>query len=227
MVHPSLSGVSQVKGANLHKMSYIASYIFLINYLAQNKIFPSVKLYKDIDVETRNVDVVIDIGNSRTTALLIEDNSNFNQVKSLSLVDYTDIIIKDNILPRLRSYNEPFDMRLAFRQVDFGLFGINDSKQFVYPSFIRLGQEANNLIHRACNASYYNEDSLSTYSSPKRYLWDNKPSKKEWEFLVLLNENREHILNIKGISSYLKSNGSVDFLEKMEEDHLIIPGRVL
>ena len=85
LVYPTIGNISQIKGANIHKMSYIASYIFLINYLAQNKLFPSIKLYKDQDVEVRNVDMVIDIGNSRTTALLIEDNSNFNQVRKLSL----------------------------------------------------------------------------------------------------------------------------------------------
>ncbi len=209
LVHPTLGNVSQIKGANVHKMSYIASYIFLINYLAQNKLFPAVKLYKDQDVEIRNVDMVIDIGNSRTTALLIEDNTNFNQVKPLSLVDYTDMLVSDSEESSIRSYNEPFDMRLAFRRVDFGAFGINDSKQFVYPSFIRLGQEANSLIHRACNSAW-EQETLSTYSSPKRYLWDGKPSKKEWEFLVLPGENTNHILNIRGISSHLMSDGRID-----------------
>lgn len=209
LVHPTLTNVSQIKGSDVRRMSYIASYIFLINYLAQNKLFPSVELYKDQDVEIRNVDMVIDIGNSRTTALLIEDNSNFNQVKPLSLVDYTDMLVSGSEETSLRSYNEPFDMRLAFRRVDFGLFGINDSKQFVYPSFIRLGQEANSLIHRACN-SEWEQETLSTYSSPKRYLWDGKPSKREWEFLVLPGENTNHILNIRGISSYLRSDGRVD-----------------
>lgn len=147
-------------------MSYIASYIFLINYLAQNKLFPSIKLYKDQDVEVRNVDMVIDIGNSRTTALLIEDNSNFNQVRKLSLVDYTDILGLSQGNSFIRSYNEPFDMRLAFRRVDFGSFGIKDSKQFIYPSFVRLGQEANSLIHKACNSGC-EQETLSTYSSPK------------------------------------------------------------
>lgn len=212
LVHPTLNNVSQLKGKatnNVHKMSYIASYIFLINYLAQNKLFPTVKLYKDKDVAVRNVDMVIDIGNSRTTALLIEDNSNFNQVKPLSLIDYTDLLQEDDGIPSIRSYNEPFDMRLAFRKVDFGSFGINDSKQFVYPSFIRLGQEANTLIHRAC-CSDLEEETLSTYSSPKRYLWDSKPSKKEWEFLVLPGEESNHILNIRGISSHLMSDGRID-----------------
>ena len=209
LVHPTLNNVSQIHGANAHKMSYIASYIFLINYLAQNKLFPTVKLYKDQDVEVRNVDMVIDIGNSKTTALLIEDNSNFNQVKPLSLIDYTELLQEKDGKTCIRSYKEPFDMRLAFRKVDFGSFGINDSKQFVFPSFIRLGQEASTLIHRACSTTW-EEETLSTYSSPKRYLWDGKPSKKEWEFLVLPGEETDHILNIKGISSNLMSDGRID-----------------
>ena len=177
LVHPTHKNVSKIKDSK--KMTYIASYIFLINYLAQNQLFPNIKLYKDQNVGVRNVDMVIDIGNSKTTALLIEDNSNFNQVKTLSLINYTDILQEKDGKSCIRSYNEPFDMRLAFRKVDFGSFGYKDSKQFVYPSFIRLGQEANALIHRACSSSL-EEETLSTYSSPKRYLWDSKPSKKDF-----------------------------------------------
>lgn len=209
LVHPALNNVSQIKGANVRKMSYIASYIFFVNYLAQNKLFPTIKLFKDQNVEVRNVDMVIDIGNSKTTALLIEDNTNFNQVKPLSLIDYTNLLQERNGETCIRSYNEPFDMRLAFRKVDFGLFGIRDSKQFVYPSFIRLGQEARDLIHKVCCSSR-EEETLSTYSSPKRYLWDGKPSKKEWEFLVLPGEETGHILNIRGVSSNLTSDGRYD-----------------
>lgn len=211
LVYPNYQNVSQVKGANIHRMSYIASYVFLINYIAQNQLFPKVKLYKDSDVSVRNIDMVIDIGNSRTTALLIEDNTNFNQVFPLTLVDYTDMIIDgDQETPsRIRSYNEPFDMRLAFRRVDFGSFGIEDSKQFVYPSFIRLGQEANTLIHKASN-EHSDQETISTYSSPKRYLWDWKPNKEEWEFLVLPGEETSHILNINGISNQLLSDGRID-----------------
>ena len=209
LVYPNLNSVSGIKGENVYKMTYIASYILLINYIAQNKLFPDVKLYKDQNVVTRDIDMVIDIGNSRTTALLIEDNSNFNQVKPLELIDFTDLVLSDEEGPKLHSYNEPFDMRLAFRKVDFGSFGIADSKQFIYPSFVRLGSEANSLIHKATNST--SEDgALSTYSSPKRYLWDNKPSKQEWEFLVLPGETTSHILNIRGITNYLRSDGRID-----------------
>ena len=190
-------------------MSYIASYVFLINYLAQKKIFPKIKLYKDTDVEIKDVDMVVDIGNSRTTALLIEDNTNFNQVRQLELIDYTNLIKEAGDTLLVNRHNEPFDMRLAFRKVDFGNFGIKDSKQFVYPSLIRLGQEANTLIHLATNSADEVE-SLSTYSSPKRYLWDWRPNKEEWKFLVLDGEKDDHILNVRGITNQLKSDGKLD-----------------
>lgn len=209
LVHPGLSRISQLKGGNVRKMGYAASYIFLVNFLAKAKLFPTVKLYKDIDVASQDVDMVIDIGNSRTTALLIEDNSTFNQVKQLQLIDYTNPIQSTEDGVQIRTYNEPFDMRLAFRKVDFGNFGLKDSRQFVVPSLIRLGQEANELIHRA-TTSETRVDSLSTYSSPKRYLWDWQPNKEEWQYLVLPGEVDDHIINLVGITSQLKSDGQYD-----------------
>ena len=209
LVHPGIQRVSQIKGANVRRMAYIASYTFLINYLAKQGSFPKIKLYKDTDVEIKDVDMVVDIGNSRTTALLIEDNTNFNQVRQLELTDYTNLIKEVGDSIAINKHDEPFDMRLAFRKVDFGDFGIKDSKQFVYPSLIRLGQEANTLIHLATNSADEVE-SLSTYSSPKRYLWDWRPNKEEWKFLVLNGEKDDHILNVRGITNQLKSDGKLD-----------------
>lgn len=209
LVHPGIQRVSQIRGTNVRRMAYVASYTFLINYLVKQDSFPKVKLYKDTDVEIKDVDMVVDIGNSRTTALLIEDNTTFNQVRQLELIDYTDLVKEDGESIAINKHNDPFDMRLAFRKVDFGDFGIRDSKQFVYPSLVRLGQEANTLIHLATSSSDEIE-SLSTYSSPKRYLWDWKPNKEEWKFLVLEGEKDDHILNVKGITNQLKSDGKLD-----------------
>lgn len=209
LVHPDITQLGQLRGSNIKRMSYIASYIFLVSYLAKNKLFPTVKLYKDVDVEVRDVDMVVDIGNSRTTALLIEDNTTFNQVRPLSLVDYTNLVVSEDDEPDIRAYSEPFDMRLAFRKVDFGNFGHNDSRQFVYPSLVRLGKEANILCHLATTDNT-NLDSLSTYSSPKRYLWDWRPNREEWQFLVLPGEADDHVLNIPGVTSFLKSDGQFD-----------------
>lgn len=209
LVHPDIQRVSQLKGANVRKMSYIASYIFLIKHLAQKELFPKVKLYKDTDVEVKDVDMVVDIGNSRTTALLIEDNTNFNQVRPLELIDYTTLVKESSDALAINKHDEPFDMRLAFRKVDFGNFGIKDSKQFVYPSLVRLGQEANTLIHLATNSAD-DMETLSTYSSPKRYLWDWRPNKEEWKFLVLKGEKDDHVLNLRGITGQLHSDGRLD-----------------
>ncbi len=204
LVHPGISGVGKIK--NSKKLNYIASYFLLIDYFAQNELFPKVSLYKDKGVLVKDVDMVIDIGNSRTTALLVEDNSNFNQVNQLELIDYTNLIKSDSKGTKINSYKEPFDMRLAFRKVDFGNFGINGSRQFVYPSFVRLGKEANYLIHKATETDPTSEKQ-STMSSPKRYLWDSRKNKEEWKFMTLEGEKDDHILNIPGISEMLQSDG--------------------
>lgn len=207
LAHPGITNISQIKGNRVRHMAYAASYVYLISYIAKNNLIPSVRLYKDIDVAVRDVDMVIDIGNSRTTALLVEDNSNFNQVRPLRLVDFTNTLRPTEDGCEIRSYNEPFDMRLAFRRVSFGNFGSRDSRQFIYPSLVRVGQEANTLIHRAAQ-SVSSMESLSTYSSPKRYLWDWRPTDEEWRFLVLPGEDNEnHILNIPGITDHLMSDG--------------------
>ena len=209
LVHPGVKKVSEIRGNNVRRTAYIATYTFLINYLVQRELLPKVKLYRNVDVESKDVDMVIDIGNSRTTALLIEDNTNFNQVRKLELVDYTDLVVETDEGLKINKHADPFDMRLAFRKVCFGNFGMKDSKQFVYPSLVRLGKEANTLLHLATNDNA-GTDSLSTYSSPKRYLWDWRPSKEEWEFLVLKGEEDDHVLNLRGITNQLKSDGTVD-----------------
>jgi hypothetical protein len=85
---------------------------------------------------------------------------------------------------KINFYNEPFDMRLAFREANFGVETLKGSKQFVFPSLVRLGIEANELIHKAINLNT-GVEKITTFSSPKRYLWDNKPQQKDWEFLNL------------------------------------------
>ena len=204
LVHPDLSSVGKIKKGK--KLDYIASYFLLIDFIASNDLFPKVTLFKDKNVLVKDVDFVIDIGNSRTTALLVEDNTNFNQVNPLQLIDYTNILRHTKSGIEINSYKEPFDMRLAFRRVNFGDFGIQGSKQFVYPSFVRLGKEANYLIHKATDTDEVCER-LSTMSSPKRYLWDDQKNKEEWKFMVLDGEKDSHILNIPGISEMLQSDG--------------------
>lgn len=207
-VHPGVSGVSALR-VKQRKTGYIASYIFLLTYLGTRGLFPKVTLFKDVDVVKRDVDMVVDIGNSRTTVLLIEDNSSFNQVKPLVLQDFTDPVKVVDGEPCLKRYNEPFDMRVAFRKETFGGFGLKDSPQFVYPSLLRLGREAVELLHKT-SGDEIRPDTLSTYSSPKRYLWDWRPNREEWMFTTLPGEDDSHILHLQGVSNQLTSDGKFD-----------------
>ncbi|MCR4801322.1 MAG: virulence factor SrfB [Bacteroidales bacterium] len=210
LVYPDLTDLSQLRNnaeKPEHRYAFITTYLHLISYLSINNVLPTVRLFRNENVPTKGVDLIVDIGNSKTTALVIEEN-NFNEVRPIQLQDYTDLVCrnKDGEFV-LQKYKEPFDMRLAFRKVNFGGFGISNSCQFAYPSFIRLGQEATNLIHKSTYDTSGRE-SLSTYSSPKRYLWDWKQSENEWQFLTLEGEPAEdRILYIPCLSEYLKSSG--------------------
>lgn len=188
------------------KLNYLAQYIYLMRFIQQLNVLPRITLYsnQNKNVVYGNVDLVVDIGNSRTCAVLF-DNSDFTKSSPLELQDFTELVSNG----KLNKYRDSFDMRLAFKEADFGgNFGLDNSQQFVYPSMIRLGKEANSLIHKATNMNT-GAEKTSTFSSPKRFLWDTKPQKQEWEFVQLEGETAKPIY-IKGISEQLNVDGSLN-----------------
>lgn len=196
--------IYDIKGIQHPKLNYLAQYIFIIRYIQQFSNIPQITLYSNLNISYGNVDLVVDIGNSRTCAVLF-DNGDFTKSSPLELQDFTNPILNRT----LNKYHDPFDMRLAFRKADFGGdLGLLNSHQFVYPSLVRLGKEANTLIHKAINMNTGVEKN-STFSSPKRFLWDSQPQKQEWEFIQLENEKSKPIY-IEGISEQLNSDGSLN-----------------
>jgi len=200
--------ISALKG--MPKLRYLAQYIFINRYIQQFGNLPKITLYSNQNVAYGKVDLVVDIGNSRTCAVLFDDialhpgKSVFEQSSPLELQDFTTPILHG----MLNKYRDSFDMRLAFREADFGgKFGLDNSRQFIYPSMIRLGKEANRLLHKATNLNT-GAEKTSTFSSPKRFLWDTKPQKQEWEFVQLEGETAKPIY-IEGISEQLKEDGSL------------------
>jgi hypothetical protein len=191
------------KKLEMPKMKYLANFIFINRFIQQFGNLPTITLFSNQNVAYGNVDLVVDIGNSRTCAVLF-DNSDFTKLSPLELQDFS----LPTVDGRLNKYLDPFDMRLAFRKADFGgNFGLTNSRQFVFPSMIRLGKEANILIHKATNMNT-GAEKTSTFSSPKRYLWDNKTQKQEWEFVQLEGETAQPIY-IEGISEQLNEDGSL------------------
>lgn len=180
------------------KLDYIASFITFLSFLQEAFSFPDVTLYKDRNVEWGNVDIAIDIGNSRTSAVLFEEND-FTKVRMLELQDFSN---------PTKVYKEPFDMRLVFQEADFGDFGLVNSKQFQHPSFVRLGSEAQHLIYKAKNENV-GKDQRTSFSSPKRYLWDERSFEGEWEYIQEEGDKRKAIW-LEGVSQQFDKDGSLN-----------------
>ena len=140
---------------------HIAAYqVFIKLLLCQEELF-NIQLLPQKN-NSVFVDMVIDVGNSTTCALLFEDSGesifNFNKVKKLEIQDLTK--------PYL-SYNESFSSNIVFSKVKFN-DGISTNNKFKWPSIIRFGEEAKRLINSSNIELSLERDPVSFYSSPKR-----------------------------------------------------------
>lgn len=190
---------------NEYKYSFLATYLLLVDYISKLGVLPNVRLMRDRDVKQIGVEMIIDIGNSRTAAILFEDGD-FTKVKPLRLQNFTKPITSAGVLNRTQ---ESFDMRIAFQKVSFGENTMIGSSQFIWPSLVRLGSEAEHLTHETVSLAE-GDEILSTYSSPKRYLWDLKPRQEEWRCVRNSSKGRNEEPIIEGISNYFSDNGSID-----------------
>ncbi len=129
---------------------------------------------KDQPVE---VDLILDIGNSRTTGILVETlpqrKTNLNDSYLLEL---RDISCPEHV------YSDPFETRVEFVEASFG----NDvlsrrsgrrTAAFTWPSAVRIGPEAARLATHAICA-----EGTTGMSSPKRYLWDEHAWQQSWRY---------------------------------------------
>jgi hypothetical protein len=193
---------------NSHR--YIGEYLFLINYLSTAGNLPDVFIHKSNTSNYINVDLVLDIGNSRTCGLLFEDTMadgsfNFTSVKRLEI---------RNISEPWKVYEEPFSMNLTFHQAKFGTISIPKfPKIFSWPSVLRIGEEAQILLNKYDVSQFVFDEPLNTLSSPKRYLWDKNVSSKPWEFISLpqndnLGVKRKHV-TFEGLTGFLSPEGDV------------------
>lgn len=190
---------------NEYKYSFLATYLLLVDYISKSNILPNIRLMRDRDVKQIDVEMIIDIGNSRTAAILFEDGD-FTKVKPLRLQNFTKPITETGKLNRTQ---ESFDMRIAFQKVSFGENTMVGSSQFIWPSLVRLGSEAEHLTHETVSLAE-GDEILSTYSSPKRYLWDLKPRQEEWRCVRHSIEGRNEEPIIEGISNFFSDDGRID-----------------
>lgn len=158
----------------------LARYMALIDLLAVLKIVPGIRV---IDRVTQprpvpiDVDLVLDLGNSRTCGLLIETHPD---ELSADVTQAVKLNLRDLGRPE-QVYADPFDSRLEFNKASFGWDDISflsgRSDAFSWPTVARVGVEATRL-----SAQRRGSEGATGMSSPKRYLWDEDPRRDGWRF---------------------------------------------
>jgi hypothetical protein len=170
-----------------HACEHWARYIAFLRLLGEAQLVPRVRLI-DVVSEGRGpppiaVDLVLDIGNSRTCGLLVEENPGG---EGPSLNNAVPLALRDLSRPEL-VHSRPFDSRVEFAQASFGRDAVSRRSgrpnAFRWGSPVRVGPEALRLA-----AETRGNEGATGLSSPKRYLWDRRPNLQGWRFNGLASD---------------------------------------
>lgn len=169
--------------AQTRHLIYQAHYLNLLALLKQKAGIPEIKLLPQADHRAQQsahppigVDLVLDIGNSRTCGILIEKHPH----ESNDLMKRCELVLRDLSRPEY-TYRDPFESCLEFAQASFGKDHIaaeaGRGDAFVWPTITRIGPEAFRLSSRRRGT-----EGSTGISSPKRYLWDESRYEPGWRF---------------------------------------------
>ncbi len=160
-----------------------ACYAVLLQSLQEVFEFPTISL-TDIYDEDRgvkshiDVDLILDIGNSRTCGILSEQalDDDVANIGKPAILELRDLSRPELVV------TEPFDSRVEFFSASFGKSefarrsGRPKSRDaFWWPSPIRTGPEAAWLASLSSG-----REGVSGMSSPKRYVWDKAERPQNW-----------------------------------------------
>lgn len=123
------------------------------------------------------VELVLDVGNSRTCGILSE---RLPGAASEDIGDAFELKVRDLSKPELM-YRGLIESRVVFAVHQMGELSFSRRSgrgaNFLWPSFVRVGPEAQRLV-----AGEEGTETASGLSSPKRYLWDREPVIQDWRF---------------------------------------------
>lgn len=132
-------------------------------------LLPKIKLARIETSQPISVSLVLDLGNSRSTALLVEgrDAGVFGVPLEMRSLENP-----------LAASNEAFDSRITFLPSpwDKTVFPVAVGDAFQWPSIARMGREA---LDRALETPHRYQ---CTLSGPKRYLWEDRQTDERWHF---------------------------------------------
>lgn len=164
-----------------YRLEHAARWIALL-HLLQKTIEPGNVRFVDTVSEGRSVrpvdvDLILDVGNSRTCGMLIE---NYPNEDSVELNNSLILRLRDLEQP-WKTYDEPFESHVALSQAWFGKDNVSRrsgrERAFFWPTMVRVGPEASRLKSRQSGT-----ESIVGMSSPKRYLWDVAAVNQPWRF---------------------------------------------
>ena len=162
-----------------------------------------------------NVDLVLDIGNSRTCGILIEQ---FPGETRVDLSRSFPLEIRDLGQPELL-YSGLFPSRVEFSDFNLGdeRFANRSGRRnaFLWPSFVRIGSEAIRLVQ-----GEEGTETTSGLSSPKRYLWDCTNVPQDWRFHNHTDMNNLP-KSVRAAMRYLNEAGDhIEQVKQEEQDRL-------
>ncbi|MBD0865448.1 MAG: virulence factor SrfB [Rhodobacteraceae bacterium] len=165
---------------------------------------------RDGAVPSVEVDLVIDVGNSRTCGLLVEKLPN---ERGVDLAKSFSLALRDLSRPEF-SYSGLLDSRVEFAAVSFGEDSLarrsGRTNSFVWPSIARIGPEAQRLVQQDRGT-----ESMSGLSSPKRYLWALDSQRQDWRFHGQEDPQRLP-RNVRAVLGLVNEQG--DVLAQLETD---------
>jgi hypothetical protein len=173
-------------------VEHLAQYVTLLQFLSNVISVPRVRLV-DTYSETRRtapvaVDLVLDVGNSRTCGVLIETYPNDSRTSFAN----TAVLSLRNLSDPHRLYDHPFESHVEFAQARFGSERLSkevrSSSAFFWPSPVRVGPEAAAFRELADGT-----EGTSGMSGPKRYLCDLNPVQQDWQFQRNDSEDPENL----------------------------------
>ena len=174
--------IKESKENLLYEKHYLNLLAFIERYFEPNeiKIIPFDKNHSSCD-SSIDVSLILDVGNSRTTGLIVEEDKTSTQNSDTFLVT-EELQIRDFNAPE-KVYVGAFDSKIEFAKAnfDFESSSAKDKRQnaFSWPSLVRVGNEATRL------ASLKKGNTGNTgINSPKRYLWQITTDSKApiWHF---------------------------------------------
>ncbi|WP_426818153.1 virulence factor SrfB [Winslowiella sp. 2C04] len=189
----------------LKEFEYQAHYLNLLNLLGSQLQLNEIKIHTaTLQQPVVNVDLILDVGNSHTCGILVEDHAD----ESNGLKQTYELQLRDLARPQ-QVYNEMFVSRIEFAQANFGKanFSLESGREnaFVWPSLTRVGREADRLALQRLGT-----EGTSGISSPRRYLWDEESWLPGWRFnqpaseapaianplMTLLNDNGQPLYTL-------------------------------